>query len=64
MSQRDLSRISRLRTRRERLEREFRQAIVDAKRAGETYAAIGRAAGLSPARIHGIVKEEEEQPGP
>lgn len=63
MSQRDLSRVRRLRTRRERLEREFRQAIVDAKRAGETYAAIGRAADLSPARIHGIVKEQQ-QPGP
>jgi hypothetical protein len=64
MSQQHLSRIRRLRTRRERLDREFRQAIVDARRGGATLAVIGRAAGLSPARIHGIVEEEGDRVGP
>src|SRR5262245_57766405 len=53
----ELRAVKRIARRRAKLEEEFRQAILDAHAANETFRAIGKAADLTHVRIFQIVKK-------
>lgn len=58
MAQRDLRRIERAARKVDQARQELRAAIVQARKAGETFEDIGRAAGLSRQRAQQIYGDE------
>jgi len=57
VAQRDLRRVERAARKMDLARDELRQAIVQARSAGETFDDIGRAAGLSRQRVQQIVRD-------
>lgn len=57
MAKADLRRLERVARKRAAVNEEFRQAVLIAVASGETYADVGRAAGISPQRVGQIVEE-------
>jgi hypothetical protein len=60
MAQRDLRRVRSVAKRLEKVRAELRDAILIAKRSGETVRDIAPYAGLSPSRVQELVREAEQ----
>jgi hypothetical protein len=61
MAQRDLKRVRAARRRLESAEEALREAVLAASRSGESLRDIAPYAGLSPTRIHQILREAERE---
>jgi DNA-directed RNA polymerase specialized sigma24 family protein len=57
MAQRDLRRVRRQAEKLERAQAELRDAILQAHRSGESVRDIAPFAGMSPSRVHDLLKE-------
>jgi DNA-directed RNA polymerase specialized sigma24 family protein len=57
VAQNDLRRVQRVRARLEKARVELRDAILQAQRSGESIRDIAAAAGLSPTRVHELLRE-------
>jgi DNA-directed RNA polymerase specialized sigma24 family protein len=63
VAQRDLKRVKRVADRLEAMRGELRDAILAASRSGESIRDIARFAGLSPSRVHELLREAQDDPG-
>ena len=61
MARRDVARIERAAMNVAAARDELIRAMLVARASGETYATIGTAAGMTPQRVHQLVKERETQ---